>query len=161
MEKNTVIDRVFLLNPAVLGFVEWGGIVGAGILGILLSWQRLPGFPVINMFGGVLFILSFWFHYYCEKTHKQAHESSKNITAIVTSGIYAEMRHPIYLSMIGMNIGLGLVFGTVVAVAVAVICAFSWPITAIKEEQFLLQKFPHDYRTYMQAVKWRIIPNVF
>lgn len=161
MEKFTVIDKIFLLNPVILEFIEVAGIVGTGILGILYSWKRTPGFPVINMVGGMFFVLGFFLHWYCERDHRQSHESSKNIETIVTTGIYAKIRHPIYLSLIFMNIGLGLAFGTVITVAVSVVCSLSWIITAIKEENFLLHKFPYEYRMYMQDVKWRMISNVF
>jgi protein-S-isoprenylcysteine O-methyltransferase Ste14 len=46
-----------------------------------------------------------------EKEHRQAHERSEDIDTLVTSGVYAKIRHPLYLSIIILNIGIALSFG--------------------------------------------------
>jgi protein-S-isoprenylcysteine O-methyltransferase Ste14 len=75
--------------------------------------------------------------------------------------LYARIRHPIYLSLLMMNLGMGLGFGLVITVVLALIFSCIWGLTALTEEKFLLQKFPKHYRKYMHAVKWRIIPYIF
>lgn len=161
MENLNFLDKMLIVNPAKRGLVEWACLVVVGVAGLFFSWLKTPGIPYVNIFGGILFCLGFLLHVSCEKNHKQAHESSEQIHTIVTSGIYAKVRHPIYLSLIMMDFGLGLMFGIVAVIVLALIFSCLWILTALTEEKFLLQKFPNIYRQYMQEVKWRIIPAVF
>ena len=161
MKELNLIDRMLILNPAIRGSIEWACMVVFGIIGLVFSWPKVPLIPYINVFGGILFCAGLWLHVRCEKTHKQAHASSEQIHTIVTTGVYAKVRHPIYLSLILMNIGLGLAFGLTITVILSLIFSIIWVLTALTEEKFLLQKFPNTYRKYMQEVRWRIVRNVF
>lgn len=161
MERLNLLDKMLIVNPARRGLVEWACIVSVGMAGLFFSWSKVPWMPYVNIFGSLLFGLGLLLHILCEKTHKQAHESAKDIHAIVTTGLYAKVRHPIYLSLIMMDIGLGLIFGIVAVIVLALIFSYLWILTALTEEKFLLQKFPNIYRQYMQEVKWRLIPNFF
>ncbi|PID59159.1 hypothetical protein CSB45_01800 [candidate division KSB3 bacterium] len=161
MEKYTVLDKMLLFKPLTRGAIEWICMVAVGIAGFVLSWTKIPAVPYLNVFGVVLFALGFWLHVRCEQVHKQAHVSSEQIDGIVTTGLYAWLRHPIYLSLLMMNLGMGLAFGLVITVVLALIFSGLWGLTALAEEKFLRQKFPEAYRRYMQDVKWRILPYIF
>ena len=80
---------------------------------------------------------------------------------IVTTGIYSKIRHPSYLSMIVMNVGTALAFGVMMTFGIALLTIIHWIITSLKEEEVLMQKFPHEYMRYKQEVRWRMIPGVF
>ena len=161
MKNLNLLDKMLIVNPAKRGLIEWACKVVVGIAGLFFSWSKIPGIPYVNIFGGFLFCLGFLLHVSCEKTHKQAHENSEHIHTIVTTGMYAKVRHPIYLSLILMHIGLGLMFGIAAVIVLALVFSCIWILTALTEEKFLLQKFPNIYRQYMQEVKWRIIPDIF
>ena len=161
MKQLSIIDKFCLLNPAIRGFIQWGSLLVIGILGLIFSWPRIQYFPITNILGGLLILSGFAFHVYAEKDHKQAHESSDKIKAIVETGIYAKIRHPLYLSLIIINIGIALAFGGLITLILSFVYSFGWGMIAIKEEKFLLQKFPTEYRAYMNHVKWRILPNIF
>ena len=161
MKKLYMIDKILLVNPAIRGLIEWACMVLVGITGLVYSWPRIPLIPYINLFGAILLVLGLLLHMHCEKTHKQAHASSDQINTIVTTGVYTRLRHPIYLSLIMMHIGLGFIFGLAITVILSVLFSLFWIPTALTEEKFLLQQFPESYHHYMQDVKWRIIPNVF
>ena len=101
------------------------------------------------------------FHWWTEKEHKQAHERSKDIDKIVTSGVYAKIRHPLYLSIIFMNIGIALAFGIMVTFILALLSIIHWVLTALKEEKVLIEQFPTEYAGYKQQVRWRMVPGIF
>ena len=135
--------------------------IATAILGWLFSWPKMPLFPALNFFGFVLLVAATVLHILCGQAHKQAHVEAKNITHIVTVGAYSKIRHPLYLSLIFMNLGIGLISGIVWTFLLTIAAGALSVCTAIKEEKFLLKKFPKDYRKYMELVKWRMIPRLF
>jgi protein-S-isoprenylcysteine O-methyltransferase Ste14 len=155
------MEKYVLLNPFIKGNIEIGIIILSGIISIIFDAWKIPFFPVINIIGGILLILSFIFHAYCEKYHKQAHVDTGEITTIVTTGIYSKLRHPIYLSLIVMNISTALVFNSWLSLLFGMVFSITWIFTALEEETYLLKKFNREYEEYMEKVHWRILPGIF
>jgi len=79
----------------------------------------------------------------------------------VIIGIYSKIRHPGYLGLILMYLGVALLFHNILADVVAVILSFLQILTALAEERFLIKKFGEEYKEYMRRVPWRFIPKVF
>ena len=161
MKSGNVFDAFFLSNPFYRGMVELVILIGMGISGLVFSWTKFSIFPLSNIIGGVLILLGFAFHWWTERGHKMAHEQSRDIDVIVTTGVYSKIRHPLYLSMIVMNVGIALAFGMMMTVVIALLTVIHWIVTSLKEEEMLLQKFPNEYARYKQEVRWRMIPGVF
>jgi protein-S-isoprenylcysteine O-methyltransferase Ste14 len=161
VKKADFIDRLFASNPMHRGMVEYLLLFGTGILGLIFSWSKIPFFPASNIVGGVLIAAGLLFHLYAEKKHRQAHEKSADIERIVQEGMFARIRHPLYLGIIVMNVGIALAFGVVITLIIALLSVFHWIVSALKEEEFLLQKFGNEYKRYMNNVKWRFIPFIF
>ena len=161
MKDLGVFDAFFISNPFYRGMAEKIILIATGICGSVFSWKTVSIFPVSNIIGCILVSVSFVFHKWAEKDHRQAHEQSGNINTIVTSGIFSKIRHPLYLSLIAMNIGIALAFGIMVTLAVSFLTIIHWVITAVKEEELLLKTFPHEYAEYKQDVPWRMIPGIF
>ena len=161
MKNGKLIDTVLLSNPIHRGMIEYLLLIGTGILGLFFSWSKLPFFLVLNIVGGILILSGFLFHVYAGKNHKQAHEKSADIVKIVKKGVFSKIRHPLYLSAIIINLGIALAFGVVLTLLIALCSIFHWIITALKEEEFLLQKFGQDYSQYKNNVWWRFLPGIF
>jgi protein-S-isoprenylcysteine O-methyltransferase Ste14 len=83
----------------------------------------------------------------------------ENTSALVKSGIYGYIRHPLYLSIFLLGTGimlkypgaLQLIFGAANMVALV--------ITALTEEKEMIARFGEDYRRYMKETKM-FIPYV-
>ena len=161
MKSCNVINAFFLSNPIYRGLAEMIILVGTGICGLVFSWKTFPFFPLLNVLGGILIILSFGFHGWAHKKHDQAHKDTEEIETIVTTGVFSKIRHPLYLSVILINIGIGLAFGVVVTFIIALLTIVHWVLTALKEEAALMKKFPVEYARYKQRVRWRMIPWMF
>jgi protein-S-isoprenylcysteine O-methyltransferase Ste14 len=159
--KRSVFDLILLANPIYISGIEGVLLIGTGILGWVFSWPKMPLFPALNVIGGVLFLSGVVLHHYCERVHQQAHHQSDDITRIVTAGVYSKIRHPLYLSMIFINLGIGLAFGIIWTFILAVLIKARIIMSALKEEEFLLDRYPEEYGQYKQCVRWRMIPGVF
>jgi protein-S-isoprenylcysteine O-methyltransferase Ste14 len=161
MKNYNILNAFFLSNPFYRGMAEKIILIGTGICGLVLSWKTFSIFPLSNILGGILVLLAYAFHRWTEKDHKQAHKESQDIEIIVTSGVYSKIRHPLYLSLIAMNIGIALAFGVMITFALALLTIIHWILTALKEEEALMKQFPVEYPRYKQRVRWLMIPGVF
>jgi protein-S-isoprenylcysteine O-methyltransferase Ste14 len=83
----------------------------------------------------------------------QGHDESRDIDKIVTTGVYSKIRHPLYLSLIVMNLGIALAFGVLITFAAALLTIIHWVLTSWREEQALLQSFPNEYGRYKHDVR--------
>ena len=161
MKTESKLSAFLLSNPLKRGVVEWIILVGTGICGLIFSWPRLSVFPVSNIIGGLIILFFFFFHWWAEKDHKQAHEQSDNIDKIITAGVYSRIRHPLYLSLVVLNIGIALLFGVLITLVIALLTAIHWVATSFKEEQILQFRFQDEYTQYKKSVRWRMIPGIF
>ena len=161
MKSHNVLDTFLLSNPFYRGMAEKIILVGTGICGLVLSCKKFPVFPLSHMLGGILILLAYGFHQWAHKKHKQAHEESQEIETIVITGVFSKIRHPLYLSLIFMNIGIALAFGVLITSALALLTIIHWVLTALKEEEALMKQFPAEYARYKQSVRWRIVPWIF
>ncbi len=161
MEKESLALKFFLSNPFKRGIIEWIILIGTGICGLVFSWKNFSIYPVSNVLGGFLILFAFLFHGWAEKNHKHAHERSENIEMIVNTGVYSKIRHPLYLSIIVLNIGIALSFGVLITLIIVLLTAIHWIATSYKEEQILLQRFQDEYLQYKKSVRWRMIPGIF
>ena len=99
-------------------------------------------------------------HLRCHTVHRQAQEETDQIEFIVTTGVYASVRHPMYSSLFLIYFGLAIVWGIVWMLVPAAFFSIITVAIAMKEEQFLLQRFGSEYEEYLRKVPYRFIPHV-
>lgn len=78
---------------------------------------------------------------------------------IVTTGVYALVRHPLYASLIWLGFGWALLFGSELALGIALIQFIFLDLKARREEHWLRDRFA-DYPAYAARVK-RFLPRVY
>jgi len=66
-----------------------------------------------------------------------------------------------YLSLILMYLGLAISWGVIWILLPALFFSAVTILIANKEEEFLLEKFGHQYEEYQRQVPWRLIPGIF
>ena len=161
MNGHNIVNAFLLSNPLYRGMAEDVILIVTGICGLIFSWKPFPIFPLSHILGGFLIVLAFIFHSRSHKNHKQAHKKTIEINTIVINGAFSKIRHPLYLGTILMNMGIALAFGVMFTSILALLTIIHWVLTALKEEEMLMEKFPVDYAQYKQQVRWRMIPWVF
>ena len=87
---------------------------------------------------------------------KTAFDARKPTTAIVTTGVYRFTRNPVYLSMILLVVGFGLILNSPWALLLAIPTGSALCLTAIRPEELYLEgKFEGAYRANRDAVpRW-------
>jgi protein-S-isoprenylcysteine O-methyltransferase Ste14 len=161
MKGQTLLNRYLLAKPTLRMVTEWPIMIIIGILGEICSWARMPWSPYSNLVGGAILLGGLIFHAYCHRVHKQAHARSQHIEGLVTTGMFSQMRHPMYSSLILMYLGLAIAWGILWMLPASLLFSALTVLTAIKEEEFLLDKFGPHYEEYKHAVPWRFIPKIF
>jgi protein-S-isoprenylcysteine O-methyltransferase Ste14 len=155
------MKRYLLVKPTTRMLIEWPIIIAIGILGELLVWPKIPFAPYSNLVGVAVFAAGWIFHQYCHRAHKQAHAQSQEIEGLVTNGVFSRVRHPMYLSLILMYLGLAISWGVAWMLPASLFFSALTVLIAIQEEEFLLEKFGRQYEEYRRQVPWRLIPGIF
>lgn len=137
-----------VLMLAVVGL----GPVGAG------SWHN----PKLVTLGAVLFLLSGVLglagvvHIGRNRT---PFPRPRQGSVLVQHGVYAWVRHPLYVSVIGASLGWSLLFQSAAALGFSLLLAPLFNAKARREEQWLREAFP-GYADYARRVK-RFIPGLY
>lgn len=77
----------------------------------------------------------------------------ENTTALVTSGVYRYIRHPLYASLVLLGTGIFFKDITLSTAACALVNLWAMVATAKTEEREMLEKFGDEYARYMQRTK--------
>ena len=141
---------------AVMGLIFLGGFILAG-LDFRFGWSKVP-LPVV-MVASVLFLVGYAL--YAEVMRENAYLSrtvkvEEGQTAIST-GLYAVVRHPMYMASTVMFLALPLVLGS----WYALIPFALYPVimvVRIRGEEKLLTAELSGYEDYKRKVKYRMIP---
>jgi protein-S-isoprenylcysteine O-methyltransferase Ste14 len=80
---------------------------------------------------------------------------------LVTRGVYAWIRHPIYLALLTMLLATGLLvpIGPGLAVAIVIYLAGS-ELRIASEEKELAERFHAEYEQYRLRTRWRYLPGL-
>ncbi len=78
---------------------------------------------------------------------------------LITTGIYARVRHPLYLSVIALGFAWALLWRSAPALALAVLQMPFFDLKARREERWLRERHA-DYDDYARRVK-RFIPGLY
>jgi len=99
-----------------------------------------------------------WVHITLQKNWLAAKKSGKN-NVIIASGPYFWIRHPLYMTLILLLIGLSLVSGFSMFLLLTLLSIPFFNNVARKEEEIMVQQFGDEYRKYM-IYTGRFIPRL-
>lgn len=106
--------------------------------------------------GVIIFILGsyvyFKWEFFWEKTYKGQ---------LVTGGIFQNIRHPHYTSLLIIGFGLALLFCSLAALLIAIIAIPIMIWSIFDEEKLLIKQYGQKYKEYMKKVPWRLIPKIY
>src|SRR5262245_1829180 len=124
------------------------------------QWSDVPAWLEIAANAGVA--LSFWVFFIVMRQNSFAASTIRveRDQPVVSTGVYAIVRHPLYLGALLLLACIPLALGSywTLIVAVAIVPALVWRI--LDEESFLKQNLP-GYADYCRRVRYRLIPKVW
>ena len=155
-----MLDRYLLLKPTTRMMIEWPVLIAVVIVGAIFTRYRIPYYPISNIIGGTVLVLGMVIHMRCHSVHQQADQQSEKIEKLLTTGIFSHVRHPMYASLVLIVLGFAFASGIAMVLIPAIVIAVLNLLTALKEEEFLLEKFGDEYKEYMKSVPYRFIPRI-
>ena len=132
------IGIIFFGLPWYLSFINYYGT----ILGVILV--------IIGIIINSIAIMNLGYKY--------SDNTTGNINKLVTTGIYAYTRNPMYLGQTIIVVGLFIVFPFTILMILVFLFVFALYSRAKTEEKELYEKFGGDYIQYMGEVAF-LIPN--
>ena len=112
-------------------------------------WRWVAGFVLI--LGGVAFMAAAFISFGRAGTPVRTHEPS---TALVTTGVYALVRNPIYVGFFLILTGIAFAAGWawLLVFAIVFLGVIHWGVVR-REERYLTAKFGEGYRAYLARVR--------
>jgi len=88
--------------------------------------------------------------------HGQPTDPGRPTSQLVTTGVYAVSRNPLYLGGVMLLAGIGFAFNLVwVLLALVPGVVACYRVLILPEERYLAARFPHDYPAYTKSVcRW-------
>jgi protein-S-isoprenylcysteine O-methyltransferase Ste14 len=125
---------------------------------VLLNFKRwfINPFSPLQLISWILLILSIYVvstGYLLLIKKGKPDSNFENTSLLVKSGIYAFIRHPLYLSILLLGTGVMLKNPGSVQIIIGTVNIIAVYITAKLEEQEMIIKFGNEYRIYMQQTK--------
>jgi len=124
------------------------------------GWSLVP--PYVSVAGDILVLLGFvlTFVVILENSYAASTIQVAEGQQVVSTGLYAYVRHPMYAGVLPMLVGMPLALGSCWGLfgLVLIVPALIWRL--IDEEKFLCNNLA-GYTEYANKVKYRLIPFVY
>jgi protein-S-isoprenylcysteine O-methyltransferase Ste14 len=121
-----------------------------------------PVSPLVSLIGDVLVALGLFINLLVFRENSFGGSTIETVAdqKVISTGLYAQVRHPMYVGVLVMLVGVPLALGSwwglaVIAVTIPVLI---WRI--LDEEKLLKQDLP-GYTEYTQKVRYRLVPLVW
>jgi protein-S-isoprenylcysteine O-methyltransferase Ste14 len=150
MKKNSIQK---LASPVLMWAIIISGAAAAFVL--LPSRRVLPSFRVFQP-GALLLLYWAYMFFSAARIHREAPKSAGGISHIVTTGIYARVRHPIYSGDIAGAWGIFLLWTDLRVLASALWLTLVMAAWMYLEENALAARFGREYRDYRKQVPMAI-----
>ena len=146
-----------IMSFAMIGIVS---LLVICALSVRFGWSYVPWY--ISLLGDVLVALGLYVNYlvFKENTFGGSTIETSEDQKVISTGLYAHIRHPMYAGVLIMMIGVPLALGSYwgLVVLAIILPGLIWRI--LDEEKILRKDLP-GYAEYMQKVRYRLIPNIW
>ncbi len=149
-------QRIF----AVVAILANGCLLLFSALDQRFGWSRVP--ELVSVAGDGLILLSFLVYYLVFEENSYAATTIRTFEGqkVISTGLYARVRHPKYVGDLFLVIGTPLALGSWWALAFVLITipALKWRIL---DEERLLKRELAGYIEYTEKVRYRLVPYLW
>ena len=150
-------------SQKIISFFAFVGFIALLVFPALdhrFGWSPVP--PYVSVAGNILVLLGFLltFVVILENSYAASTIQVAEGQIVVSTGLYAHVRHPMYAGVIPMLVGMPLALGSWWGLfgLILIVPALIWRL--LDEEKFLHKNLP-GYTAYTQKVRYRLIPLVW
>jgi protein-S-isoprenylcysteine O-methyltransferase Ste14 len=124
------------------------------------GWSAVP--PLVVVIADFICLLAYGLFVLVMKENPYASRivEVENDQRVITTGPYAVVRHPLYLSGLTIYLFSPLGLGSFWALLPALLLVFVFIARILTEEKLLTEKL-EGYRDYLQRVRYRLIPGIW
>ncbi|MBW4428500.1 MAG: isoprenylcysteine carboxylmethyltransferase family protein [Nostoc desertorum CM1-VF14] len=166
-KQNIIVDERKTLQEKIVRLLLLIGILLLPLIHLLSPWLNFANYhlPIwANGLGTAILALSLWLFWRSHHDLGQNWSSTLQIRAghtLSTSGVYQNIRHPMYTSVLLLSIAQALLLSNLIAGLSGFIgFGIAYATRIGQEEQMLLDTFGDEYEVYKQCTK-RLIPYLF
>ena len=146
-----------IMSCAIIGFL---GLMVFSAFDHRLGWSPAPTY--ISLAGDVLVALGFFIDLLVFRENSYGGSTVQIVEGqkVISTGLYAFVRHPMYMGVLVMSIGVPLALGSWWGL---VFLALTMPVLIwriLDEEKLLEQDLP-GYTGYAQKVRYRLVPYLW
>ena len=154
-------DKLILLAFIATAFV---GVPAVAALDVF-HWRLLPSVPAaLSALGLVLFAIGWIVKAMALRANAFAvtvvRVQGERQHAVVDTGLYGMIRHPMYAGNPLVNVGLGLWLGSYAAAMFAIVPLALLMLRIVLEERHLLRELS-GYREYTGRIQYRLLPGIW
>lgn len=122
------------------------------------GWSRLPGWA--SALAAAAMAAAFLFQYLVVKENDYLYRTIEVTEGqkVVDRGLYARIRHPMYLFAIVIVVSMPLVLGSVYGFAASFALIVPLFVARIRHEEKVLKEELDGYSEYMDRVRYRLVP---
>lgn len=123
-------------------------------------WSNVPLWVVVA--ANLIFFLGYVFivRVFMENSYASANIKVEEDQQVIATGLYAQIRHPMYTGLLMMVLSTPLALGSYWAVIPGLLF-IPWTVFRIKNEEELLLRDLAGYKEYCQETRYRLIPFVW
>ena len=162
LEKRMNLKEKQKVQKKVIGFTALIFILGFVVtsLDFKYGWSEMTKYEIIE--ASILFLFGYGMYMEVIRENKflsrtiEVQEGQK----VIDTGLYAMVRHPMYLASILMFLAMPLVLGSKIGFLIFALYPFAL-VKRIKNEEEVLEKELDGYTEYKKKVKYRLIPYVW
>ena len=162
LEKRMNLKEKQKVQKKVIGFTALIFILGFVVtsLDFKYGWSEMTKYEIIE--ASILFLFGYGMYMEVIRENKflsrtiEVQENQK----VIDTGLYAMVRHPMYLASILMFLAMPLVLGSKIGFLIFALYPFAL-VKRIKNEEEVLEKELDGYTEYKKKVKYRLIPYVW
>ena len=159
VQPGSLLERLILIWVVVAQVVL---IVVAALDGGRYRWSQVPIW--IEITGFVVMVgyvaLNLWVMVHNAYLSAVVRVQDERGHTVVTTGPYRIIRHPMYLAICLMSVGVPLALGSWWALIPGGLTIFTFILRTCQEDRFLIVNLP-CYADYVQRTRYRLLPGVW